>query len=388
MRETERMIMLNVIDNQWKDHLLSMDHLKEGIGLRGYGQKDPLIEYKKESFVLFQDMMDRIEDETVRFLFFLQRATKGMRPANVPHPELWKRKMTRRRPAARARIGGEWHRRRSAGGAEHVPGFHAQYPAQERKGNGRRCNSSAAIQHHATAGDRRGQGRPQRPLPLRQRKEVQKMLWRISVISTIFLASLNAGLLPERFGNYSQESVKPAPLTDRAVWDEFGFDAAERAVYKSGGNQLTATAYRLKDPTGALAAFQWLRPADATMLKPIEHVGHGAASGNASLFQMGNYLLSFEGNRPSPMDLKQIFVHLPKFDQSSLPALGTYVPARNLVLNSERMILGTGIPSEVRTADPSLHRRLPHGSGSPSLHASRPKMGNRSWRSSPTPRHR
>ena len=44
------MVMLNVIDNQWKDHLLSMDHLKEGIGLRGYGQKDPLIEYKKESF--------------------------------------------------------------------------------------------------------------------------------------------------------------------------------------------------------------------------------------------------------------------------------------------------------------------------------------------------
>jgi len=65
-------VMLNVIDNQWKDHLLSMDHLKEGIGLRGYGQKDPLIEYKKESFELFQDMMDRIEDETIRYLFFLQ----------------------------------------------------------------------------------------------------------------------------------------------------------------------------------------------------------------------------------------------------------------------------------------------------------------------------
>src|SRR5437763_2786003 len=73
MRETERMIMLNVIDNQWKDHLLSMDHLKEGIGLRGYGQKDPLIEYKKESFTLFQDLMDRMEDESIRFLFFLQR---------------------------------------------------------------------------------------------------------------------------------------------------------------------------------------------------------------------------------------------------------------------------------------------------------------------------
>jgi preprotein translocase subunit SecA len=60
-----------------------MDHLKEGIGLRGYGQKDPLVEYKKESFTLFQDMMDRIEDETVRFLYFLQIAQEagvGSRP--------------------------------------------------------------------------------------------------------------------------------------------------------------------------------------------------------------------------------------------------------------------------------------------------------------------
>jgi preprotein translocase subunit SecA len=79
MRETERMIWLSVIDQQWKDHLLSMDHLKEGIGMRAYGQKDPLIEYKKEGFQIFQEMMDRIEDETVRFLFFLQ-AVKGERP--------------------------------------------------------------------------------------------------------------------------------------------------------------------------------------------------------------------------------------------------------------------------------------------------------------------
>jgi preprotein translocase subunit SecA len=89
MRETERMIMLNVIDNQWKDHLLSMDHLKEGIGLRGYGQKDPLIEYKKESFQIFQDMMDRIEDETIRYLFFIQRAEAAQSQPAVPYPELW-----------------------------------------------------------------------------------------------------------------------------------------------------------------------------------------------------------------------------------------------------------------------------------------------------------
>jgi preprotein translocase subunit SecA len=79
MRETERMVMLNVIDTQWKDHLLSMDHLKEGIGMRAYGQKDPLVEYKKESFTLFQDMLARVQDETVKFLFFMQ-AYEGTRP--------------------------------------------------------------------------------------------------------------------------------------------------------------------------------------------------------------------------------------------------------------------------------------------------------------------
>ena len=84
MRSAERWIMLNAIDEQWKDHLLSMDHLKEGIGLRGYGQKDPLVEYKKESYVLFQDMMDRIEDETVRYLYFLRFQT-GTAP-ELPFP--------------------------------------------------------------------------------------------------------------------------------------------------------------------------------------------------------------------------------------------------------------------------------------------------------------
>ena len=57
MRYHERMIMLSVLDQLWKEHLLNMDHLKEGIGLRGYGQKDPLVEYKRESFDMFEDMM-------------------------------------------------------------------------------------------------------------------------------------------------------------------------------------------------------------------------------------------------------------------------------------------------------------------------------------------
>ncbi|HXB70403.1 MAG TPA: preprotein translocase subunit SecA [Candidatus Acidoferrales bacterium] len=85
MRQTERIVMLQVIDNQWKDHLLSMDELKQGIGNRAYGQKDPLVEYKKESYEIFTAMMDRIEDETVRYLFFLQ-VTSGAGPV-MPFPD-------------------------------------------------------------------------------------------------------------------------------------------------------------------------------------------------------------------------------------------------------------------------------------------------------------
>ena len=72
MRTHERMILLQVVDSQWKDHLLAMDHLKEGIGLRGYGQRDPLVEYKRESFSMFEAMMDRVEDEALRILFLLR----------------------------------------------------------------------------------------------------------------------------------------------------------------------------------------------------------------------------------------------------------------------------------------------------------------------------
>jgi preprotein translocase subunit SecA len=71
-RNLERIIMLQTMDNLWKDHLLSMDHLKEGIGLRGYAQQDPLIVYKKEGFDLFQDMISRVKEETIGILFRIQ----------------------------------------------------------------------------------------------------------------------------------------------------------------------------------------------------------------------------------------------------------------------------------------------------------------------------
>jgi preprotein translocase subunit SecA len=72
MRLHEKYLLLQVIDQQWKDHLLVIDHLKEGIGLRGYGQRDPLIEYKKESFDIFQSMMERIQDRVVKYLWKIE----------------------------------------------------------------------------------------------------------------------------------------------------------------------------------------------------------------------------------------------------------------------------------------------------------------------------
>ncbi len=86
MRTHERMIMLSVLDGLWKDHLLNMDHLKEGIGLRGYGQKDPLVEYKKESFDMFEGMMGRFQEDTVRYLFLMQIIGPDGKSVVIPSP--------------------------------------------------------------------------------------------------------------------------------------------------------------------------------------------------------------------------------------------------------------------------------------------------------------
>jgi preprotein translocase subunit SecA len=84
LERVERDIMLQIVDSQWKDHLYSLDHLKEGIGLRGYGQRDPLIEYKKESFELFQAMKDRVDEEIVRYLWWLRPVMGDEGAAPVP----------------------------------------------------------------------------------------------------------------------------------------------------------------------------------------------------------------------------------------------------------------------------------------------------------------
>ncbi len=95
MRLQERFIMLQVLDGQWKDHLLALDHLKEGIGLRGYGQRDPLIEYKKESFDMFEAMNARREEETIRYLFLFEPIGQEEQEARAREREEARRRQAR-----------------------------------------------------------------------------------------------------------------------------------------------------------------------------------------------------------------------------------------------------------------------------------------------------
>ncbi|MFI5165047.1 MAG: preprotein translocase subunit SecA [Thermoanaerobaculales bacterium] len=89
-RSLERYLILSVLDAQWKDHLLALDHLKEGIGMRAYGQRDPLVEYKRESFDLFQGMMERVEDQVVQYLYRVELVQAPPQPQHrrqVAHRE-------------------------------------------------------------------------------------------------------------------------------------------------------------------------------------------------------------------------------------------------------------------------------------------------------------
>jgi preprotein translocase subunit SecA len=104
LRRVERDIMLQIVDAQWKDHLYSLDHLKEGIGLRGYGQRDPLVEYKRESYELFTDMKDRIEEEMVRYVMWLRPVMNEEAPV-APRPVARRATpITMNKPAAESAI--------------------------------------------------------------------------------------------------------------------------------------------------------------------------------------------------------------------------------------------------------------------------------------------
>jgi len=152
-------------------------------------------------------------------------------------------------------------------------------------------------------------------------------------------AVMLAGIWPEDFGPLKRQSTARVTVTEGSLWDEYGLQQAERAEYALAKDKFTATAYRFQDSTGAQAAFQWQRPADA---KAAPLLGKLAveAPGKSILLAHGNYLLAFKGRPPTAAELTALYQTIPKLENSPLPSLTAYLPAPNLVPNSERYILG------------------------------------------------
>jgi len=146
-----------------------------------------------------------------------------------------------------------------------------------------------------------------------------------------------AGIWPDQIGEFKRVSAGPVVVADQAVWDEYGLDQAERAAYVSGHQKLTGTAHRLRDSTGAFAAFQWQRPAEA---RPTKLSELAVETDSTLMVAYGNYLLVFEGWKPQVTDLGALVDRLPKLEKSPLPTLAGYLPSQDLIPNSERYILG------------------------------------------------
>ncbi len=176
MRYHERMVMLSVIDGLWKDHLLSMDHLKEGISLRGYAQRDPLVEYKRESFDMFEAMMLKFQEDTVRFLFRMQILGPDGQPMNAaPRPTGIVPNAPPVAGAARP-AGGRWRVAgdcdSSAAAVDDDRRTGEGVPAQEREGA---CGGEPARRRGIKPADTAAggpEGRPQRSVSMRERQEI------------------------------------------------------------------------------------------------------------------------------------------------------------------------------------------------------------------------
>jgi len=146
-----------------------------------------------------------------------------------------------------------------------------------------------------------------------------------------------AGIWPDNFGTFHRTSVQPVEVSDRPLWDEYGFQQAEQAEYELGARKFTASAYRLQDSTGALAAFEWQRPVDA---KPSKVAKLAVETPGSLMLAHGNYVLLFRSYKPNVGEIDALYQTLPSLDQSSLPALSGYLPKDQLVTNSERYVTG------------------------------------------------
>jgi hypothetical protein len=186
-------------------------------------------------------------------------------------------------------------------------------------------------------------------MPLREREKVQKMLQGLKKVArsqepaariglVLLVTSMASGaIFPDKIGTFERGAPASLSMPDRALFDEFGLEATEQADYKSEGKHFTATAWRFKDSTGAMAFFQAHRPPGATP-SPLAKLSVETSDG--SIYAYGNYVFQFTGSVPLQADLQPVYAALPKLEQSPLPALMSFLPSTNLIPNSERYVLG------------------------------------------------
>jgi len=159
---------------------------------------------------------------------------------------------------------------------------------------------------------------------------------------------LGAAILPEKIGDFGRGATKALAAEDPGLYQEFGFIAAEQAEYMAGGKRFTASAWRLRDSTGALALFQARRPALAT---PAKLAALFATTSEGAVFAYGNYVFQITGEVPEQKDLELLFAQLPQLDQAPLPTLTGYLPQDGRIPNSERYILG---PASLARFEPRI----------------------------------
>jgi hypothetical protein len=191
-------------------------------------------------------------------------------------------------------------------------------------------------------------------MPLRQRKEIQKMSRRrIAVFFPAFLllipAAAGAAIWPDTLAGFQRATAQGVGFqSNHAVWDEYGLKEGEEAQYQTGSQKFTATAWRFEDPTGALAAFEWMRLPDS---KPSSIAKWAAETAKVTLLVHGNYVLRFVGYRPTTPDLDALVQNLKQQDTSSFPSFIDYMPDQDRVPNSERYIEG---PAALHQFDPGI----------------------------------
>ena len=171
----------------------------------------------------------------------------------------------------------------------------------------------------------------------------------IKILPYLFLApAAIAGIWPDAIDGWQRKTAAPAQIADKRVWDEYGLEASERADFVKEGKTSHGTAYRLKDPTSALAIYQWQHPVG----KPSELAKLAVETPDGGVFlAYGNYVLSLEGFRPGSDTFNQILIALPRLDLSALPVLPSFLPVEGLVAGSERYLIG---PAALEKFEPNI----------------------------------